>query len=130
MAPDPHLVMDELDKAAKDYDSLSKLLSEAEERIAPLNRWYELVVEQTAVDLWDQYTTKKITRLPGEDVRLALAHREMRGTEDGARNLAALGDLRATRKRLMREIDEKGRSINARQSILSALKEELRAVGA
>lgn len=125
--PDPVEVMAALDAAASELDQLSRDLAGVERALEPLAEWYDLMLEGTAAQLWDQYTTGEISRLPGEDVRKALAHRALREDQERAAQLARYGKLSASRKRLQRRIEDIKSATSANQSILSALKIEMEA---
>lgn len=119
--------MNSLDAASMELDNLSRTLAEVDREIEPLAEWYDLMLEGTAAQLWDDYTEGKITRLPGEDVRKALAHRAIRADQERAAKLSRYGKLNASRKRLKSRIEELRGTVSAKQSILSALKVEMEA---
>lgn len=127
MAANPQDVIAALDAAALELDGLSRALGHVEAQLGPLQAWHASVVEATACDLWDRYTAGTISRLPGEDVRVALAHRTIRETEEGATRLSSLGELEANRRRLMARVSDVRTAVMAQQSILAALREEMRA---
>lgn len=124
---DPHTIMVSLDGMAAELDGLSKRLAAVEREREPLQAWHDLVLEAVAVDLWRQYTDGATKRLPGEDVRVALAHERMRQDADGTVRLTTLGTLSAERRRLQARADDLRGAISARQSILAMLKLEVQA---
>jgi predicted component of type VI protein secretion system len=68
-----------------------------------------------------------VSRLPGEDVRVALARRRMRDVDP--HKVARLGRLNAQRKRLQADISHLETTTTAQMSLLKALALEARAAG-
>jgi hypothetical protein len=119
--------MEALDNAAMGLDGLSKELDEVEAERTELELWHSAHLELEAASLWDEYAAGNVNRLPGEDVRVALAHRRMRDVDP--HRLARLGRLNARRKRLQADIAHRETVISANQSLLKALATEARAAG-
>ena len=118
---DPGQVMATLDSYAREMDDLSRKLADVERRFEPVEARYEAFLDAHSVGLWEAHQDGQ--KLPGEDLRLRLARRDM-----PADLLGEYSSLLHSRKRLERRISALAKAISAQQSILSALKMEMEAV--
>jgi hypothetical protein len=119
----PAEVMATLDTLAREVDQRSRELADVERTLAPVEDRYDDGYEDFIGGMFDSEDGK---RLPGEDVRRALYHRDLR-----AKDAALLGEYRKlnrSRKRLEKRIQSLKSAVDAQRSILSALKVELEAL--
>jgi hypothetical protein len=124
VSAEPAQVMATLDKLATELDQRSSELADVERKLDPVTDRYDDFYESWVAAMYEDEEGK---RLPGEDVRRALAHKWLRKEDP-----QLLGDYRRLsrrRDRLKRRIETLGRAASAQQSILSALKREMEATG-
>lgn len=122
---DPVQVIADLNLSALELDSLSKDLAGVERSLEPLTAEYEQHLGDFEAGLWVQYVegAEGKMSLPGsEATRERMARRQM-PTEFVGRYSA----LMASRKRLERRIASLKASVDAKRSVLSALKAEIEA---
>ena len=119
---DPITVLHSLDAHARELDEISKILATVELELTPVTRQYEAFMADYDQGLWEQHVDG--AKLPSEALRARMAHRAM--------NPELLGHylgLVSTRKRLEKRISSLKAIVDAKRSILSALKTELEAGG-
>lgn len=117
----PAEVMATLDQLAREVEQRSSQLAQVERELGPIEDAYDDFVEAFVAGMFEESDK----RLPGEDVRTALAHQRMR-----VENPTLLGryrELSRSRKRLEKRIGSLKAAVDAQRSILSALKVELEA---
>lgn len=114
---EPIQIAQRLDEKAAEMDALAASLSDIREQLDPLEREVDAHLDIFVANLWDEYVAGKVKKWPGEDVRRALAFRELET------------DTRAEYTRLKRdegftksEIARIEGTVSAYQSILSAQK--------
>ena len=120
---DPIDVMIKLDAQASELDRLSKDLADVERRLEPVTMAYEDFIGSFEEGLWNRHVDQG-DKLPSEALRLRMAHRAM-----PTDLLGRYSSLIASRKRMEKRIGSLKSEISARQSILSALREEMAASG-
>lgn len=115
--PSPAAVIAFLDEAASELDKLGKELEAAHLLLGEAEAEYEEKKDIALIDILAEYEGR---RLPGEDVRLALAHKRM--------DFSVYVRYKKA-KRLVEGINSNVRrretAVNARQSTLKALREGL-----
>lgn len=113
--PSPSQILAFLDQAATDLDSLGKRLENAHLLFGEAEAEYEEKRDEALIEILNEYEGR---RLPGEDVRLALAHKRM--------DFSVYVRFKKA-KRLVEGINARVRrletAVNARQSSLKALRE-------
>ena len=72
------VVMDTLDSHSREMDDLSRKLADVERRFEPVEARYESFLDAYSVGLWEAH--KDGDKLPGEDLRLRLARKDMPAT--------------------------------------------------
>jgi predicted transcriptional regulator len=125
VSAEPAQVMGKLDALAVELDQRSSALANTERELADVEDKYDAFYEDFIAGWFDAEEGK---RLPGEDVRRALAHRHLRKHDPEL--LGKYRELSRRRDRLKRRIETLGRAASAQQSILKALREECRPPGA
>ena len=120
---DPVTIMAELDKATCELNSLSSALAELERKLTPVELEVEEFCAAHEEGLWHRHVNDG-AKFPPEALRARLAHRAM-----DADLLGRWSVLIASRKRMEKRISSLKAVVNAKQSILSALKEAGRADG-
>lgn len=114
--PDPHTVMAFLDSAAGELDTLGKLLEEAHIALGDAETVYEEALDTALLEIVEEHDGK---RLPGEDVRLAMARKRI--------DFALYSTFKKAKRRVeglnlhSRKLET---AISARQSTLKSLREE------
>lgn len=121
---DPVGVMNELDRLAREIDQRSTDLANCERQLVPVEDAYEQFMENFIAGMFEDQDGG---RLPGEDVRRALAHKQLRKIDAGL--LGSHRELTRRRKRLEKRLGSLKTAVDAQRSILSALKTELESVG-
>jgi hypothetical protein len=119
---DPLVVLQSLDEHAQELDMLSKRLGHVETELEPITLEYEAFMGSYEEGLWEQHVAG--AKLPSEAIRTRMAHRAM-----GADLLGAYMHLISERRRIEKRIQALKAIIDAKRSILSALKLELEAGG-
>lgn len=119
-ALEPAQVVQRLDQMAGELENLAGRLDEIRQEFEPIQKDYDRHVEDYIVGLWDDYTKGEIKKWPGEDVRLALAHKEMDTALRGA-----YVRLKNDERHVLDAMGRAKEMIGAYRSILSAQKEGL-----
>ena len=120
-ALEPAEVVRLLDEKAREMDNLGRQLGEIRQALEPVQGEYDEHLEAFVAGLWDRYLNGELKgRFPGEDVRVALAHRELDTELRGRYTL-----LKDRERRCLDAIGRAKESIGAYRSILSAQKEGL-----
>jgi len=114
---EPALILAELEAHAQELDDLSSKLAEVERRLVPVETEYEEYVSGFEEGLWHRHT-REGEKFPPEALRTRLAHREMDPSLLG-KHVA----LQAQRRRMKDRISSLKAVVDAKRSILSALKE-------
>jgi hypothetical protein len=117
---EPVQVVQHLNALAGGLEKLGAELAEIRGKLEPVQTVYDDHIENFITGLWDQYTKGEIKKWPGEDVRVALAHKEL---DTGTRG--AYVSLKDQERRCLDAIGRAKESIGAYRSILSAQKEGL-----
>lgn len=120
---DPVTIMAELDQATEELNELSTKLAELERALTPVELEFEEFIGAYEEGLWFRHTEEG-EKFPPEALRTRLAHRAM-----DADLLGRYSALTASRKRMEKRISSLKAIINAKQTIISALKEASRADG-
>lgn len=120
---DPVTIMAELDEATLELNDLSGKLADLERALTPVELEVEEFMAAHEEGLWTQHTEHG-AKFPPERLRERLAHRAM-----SPELLGRYSALIASRKRMEKRIASLGKVVNAKQSILSALKEAGRVDG-
>ena len=118
--PTPHAVMEFLNEAAGELDTLGKELEDAHLDLGDTEAEYDEQLDIALLDLVDEYERAE-KRLPGEDVRLAKARKRM--------DFEVYVRYRKAKRRvegLNRHIKAIETAVGARQSTLRGLREEVR----
>lgn len=110
-----------IDRSAASLDDGGRKLAKSISRLGDLERDYNRAVECALIKLYDQ-AKRTGERLPAEDVRQALAHAEVPSDIYGA-FLSAKAEVDAG-KAWLRSLEA---AVNARQSLLKAMRDELAA---
>ena len=119
---DPVTVMAELDAATLELDDLSNRLARLERDLAPVELEVEEFHAMFEEGLWKQHLDGG--KFPPERLRERMANRAM-----DVELLGRYSALSLSRKRLEKRISALKAVINAKQTIISALKEAARADG-
>ena len=119
----PALVMHELNELAAEATSLGDKLAKAQRNFEPAERAYDDFVTSFVAGLWQKHLDGEIKRMPGEDIRLALAHKAI-PPETYGQYLAWKQSI----ARLEQALRANRTAIDAKRSVLSALKLEQEAV--
>ena len=119
---DPVTIMAELDAATQELDDLSTKLAKVERDLAPIELEVEEFRAQHEEGLWHLHLEG--AKFPPEQLRLRLANRAM-----DADLLGRYSALVGSRRRMEKRISSLKAVINAKQTIISALKEAARADG-
>lgn len=114
---EPTQVVQRLDEKAAEMDTLAASLADIREGLDPLERTVDSHVDTFVANLWDDYVAGTVKKWPGEDVRRALAFREL---DDDTRNEYIR--LKRDEKFTTSEIARVEGTVSAYQSILSAQK--------
>jgi hypothetical protein len=117
-------VMAKLDALAVELDQRSSQLAQVERDLDPVEERYTDFYEGFVAGMFEDEDSK---RMPGEDVRRALAHKYLKNSDPEL--LGNYRRLTRQRDRLKRRIETLGKAASAQQSILSALKREMEATG-
>jgi hypothetical protein len=120
---DPVTIMAELDQATEELNQLSGALAELERKLTPVEMEVEEFMAAHEEGLWTRHTEDG-EKFPPEALRTRLAHRAM-----DANLLGRYSALLASRRRMEKRISSLKAVVNAKQSILSALKEAGRTDG-
>lgn len=120
--PAPAKIIAAIDQDAASLDEASKLLYSAILERSEATRSYEMAMGKALIALRDEYKQSG-ERMPAEDLRKAIAHSRI-PDKTYATYLTSTAKVDAMTART-RAITA---AMNGRQSVLSALKEELRAV--
>lgn len=122
MSTDPLTVLNDLDAHASELDKLSKDLAQVERDLEPVEALYETFVADFERGLWDKHVAG--AKFPPAELRLRMAHAAMAPDLLGRHST-----LSHSRKRLQARIATLKAVVDAKRSILSALKTELEASG-
>jgi DNA-binding transcriptional regulator YiaG len=114
--------MSAIDADARSLDAAGRRLAQAIQKLSGLEMQYEQAVQEQLVTLHHE-SKESGERLPAEDIRRALAHRKVSREVYGA-YLASRAEVDALRA-WCRATEA---SLSAKQSLLNAMKAELRAV--
>lgn len=117
---EPVQVVQKLDQLSAGLDKLGGQLAEVRTELDPVEKLHDEHVESFVAGLWDRHVSGEIKKWPGEDVRLALARREMDTAVRGK-----FAQLKQRERRLVDAIARTKEQIGAYRSILSAQKEGL-----
>jgi hypothetical protein len=121
---DPVTIMVELDTATLELNDLSGKLADLERALTPVEMEIEEFRAAHEEGLWTRHIQDG-EKFPPEALRTRLANRAM-----SADLLGRYSSLTASRKRMEKRIGSLKAVVNAKQSILSALKEAGRVDGA
>lgn len=113
---EPVQIAQRVDQKAALMDKLGTQLAQIRHELEPVEEAHDQHVENFVCDLWDQHVNGK--RWPGEDVRLALARKDMDPQLRGA-----YIRLKNLERRCLDAIDREKSAIGALRSVLSAQKE-------
>jgi hypothetical protein len=114
---DPVTIMAELDNATCELNDLSRALAELERKLTPVELEVEEFCAAHEEGLWYRHINDG-AKFPPEALRARLAHREM-----DADLLGRWSALIASRKRMEKRISSLKAVVNAKQSILGALRD-------
>lgn len=117
----PYELMSAIEADARGLDAGGRQLAKAIKQLGDLERDYEKAVQDALITLYHD-AKERGDRLPAEDIRKALSHRQVPAPVYGA-FLAKKAEVDAL-KAWTRTVES---SLSARQSLLNALKAELRA---
>jgi len=115
-------ILDELYEHAAEIDSLSKRQANVERQLEPVELEYERFVTAFEQGLWVKHLEGE--KFPPEKLRMRLAHQQMPPPL-----LGSYTSLHAERKRIEKRISALKMTVEAKRSILSALKLEAEAAG-
>lgn len=118
---DPLDVLSDLDAHAQELDRLSKRLATVERELEPVEREHETFRTAYEAGLWERHVEHG-DKFPAEGLRLRLAQRDMRPDL-----LGRYVELHGERRRLVQRIGTLKAIVDAKRSVLSALKTELEA---
>ena len=118
---DPIMVMGDLDGYARELDTLSKELADVEDRLRPATLRYEKFMGDFEAGLWEAHVQDG-DKFPREELCVRLAHRAMPPDVWGS-----YANLIAERKRMEKRIGSLKAIVDAKRSVLSALKTEMEA---
>ena len=121
--PSPGAVINAIDEDAKALDTASKELYKAITNKAEKEQAYDQAFQTQLITIFNDCKTRG-ERMPAEDVRKALAHKEI-PHKVYADYIIAVAQVEAMTART-RAITA---AMNGRQSLLAALRDELRATG-
>lgn len=119
---DPLTVLSDLDDHAKELDHLSKRLATVERELEPVEREHEAFRTAYEAGLWERHVAHGDKFPTGEGFRLRMAQQEMR-----VELLGRYVELHGERRRLTQRIGTLKAVVDAKRSVLSALKVELEA---
>lgn len=117
---EPAQVVQRLDALAGGLDKLGGELAEIDKQLEAVSAEYDRFVENFKAGLWRRHVDGDLKRLPPEDIRLALAHKDM---PTGL--LGSYTQLRLRRDRAQQAIRRTQSQVDSYRSILSAQKEGL-----
>lgn len=120
---DPGQIMVDLDRYAGELDALTQKFGEIEDRLEPIEAEYDLRRDNAEVGMWDKH--ERGGKLPSAEMREKLARREM-----PAELLTSRRTLLNERQKLEKESSRIKAAVDAKRSILSALKVEAESSGA
>lgn len=116
--PSPGQVIEFLDTAAGELDSLGKQLEDAHIQLGDAEAEYEEKRDEATLAILEEYEGDPNRKLPGQDVRLALAHKRIDfDIYVRYRKAKRLVEGLGARTRLLES------AVNARQSTLRGLRE-------
>lgn len=118
---DPHTVLFDLQDHAKELDHLSKRLAAVERELEPVEQEHEAFRTAYEAGLWERHVAHG-DKFPAEGLRLRMAQREMR-----PELLGRYVELHGERRRLTQRIGTLKAVVDAKRSVLSALKTEMEA---
>lgn len=118
---DPLTVLTDLDGHARELDRLSKELARVEEDLEPVEREHETFRTAFEAGLWQRHVEAG-EKFPAEALRLRMAHQAM-----PPEVLGRWVELMGSRRRLTQRISTLKSVVDAKRSVLSALKTELEA---
>lgn len=118
---DPITVMGDLEAHALELDKLSKELAQVERDLEPVTREYEEFMGAYEEGLWHQHMDLG-AKFPAEALRTRMGHRAM-----APELLGSYMGLLGSRRRLEKRVSTLKSVVDAKRSILSALKVELEA---
>jgi phytoene dehydrogenase-like protein len=117
---EPIQVVQKLDETASKLEKRGQDLAKIRRKLEPIQAKYDEHMEGFVAGLWDQYAKGEIRSFPGEDVRRALAHKDL-----DVKLRGEYVSLKDQERRCRDTIDRLKESIGAYRSILSAQKEGL-----
>lgn len=120
---DPISTLNDLDGYATELDTLSKQLGDVDRRFASAEAEYEEWMASFEEGLWQQHIELG-AKFPPEKLRQRMGHRQM-----NAELLGRYMGLLSARKRMEKRISTLKATVEAKRSILSALKVEAEATG-
>lgn len=115
---EPVQVIQTLNRLSGGLEQLGVELANIETELEPVQKAHDTFVEDFKAGLWEQHLAGELKRMPAEDVRLALAYKQMPTTLRGK-----FAGLKQRRERCLNAISRTRAQIEANRSILSALKE-------
>lgn len=118
---DPGTVLVALDDHAAELDQLSKALADTERKLEPVTREYEEFMSAYEEGLWDRHVEGG-EKFPAESLRTRMGHRAM-----PPELLGRYTSLMGSRKRIEKRVSTLKAIVEAKRSILSALKVEMEA---
>ena len=118
---DPLSVMADLQAHARELDQLSKDLTKVERLLEPVEREYEIFRTSYEAGLWEQHVGAG-AKFPAEGLRLRMAQQAM-----PPELLGRYVELMGSRRRLQQRISTLKAIVDAKRSIISALKAEMEA---
>jgi hypothetical protein len=121
MNVDPLTVLGDLEQHAHELDTLSKDLAKVERLLEPVEQQYEAFRTAYEAGLWDQHVNGG-AKFPAEGLRLRMARAAM-----PPELLGRHVELSNSRVRMMQRISTLKTVVDAKRSILSALKIEMEA---
>ena len=116
---EPVQIIQDLNGLSAGLERLGVELANIESDLEPTQRAYDEFIENFKAGLWEKHTQDG-AKMPAEDVRLALAHRAM-----PADLLGGFKRLKSRKGRCEAAISRTRAQIEAKRSVLSALKEGL-----
>lgn len=117
---DPGSVLAELDQRAAELDQLSRDFADVERKLEPVTEEYEAFMAAYEEGLWERHLEGE--KFPPEALRTRMGHRAM-----SADLLGRYTQLNASRRRMEKRISTLKAIVEAKRSILSALKVEMEA---